>query len=52
VGNAFAMLEAVLVLATLARRFRFTLLPGEEIVPWATFTLRPQHGIPAVVARR
>src|SRR5262249_48319102 len=35
VGNAFAMMEAVLVLATLARRFRFTLLPGEEVVPWA-----------------
>lgn len=48
VGNSFAMFEAVLVLATLAQRFRIQLAPGERVVPWATVTLRPKRGIHAV----
>jgi cytochrome P450 len=49
----FAMSEAVLVLAALARRFRFEALPGHPVVPWAGLTLRPKHGIKMrVVARR
>jgi cytochrome P450 len=45
VGNSFAMLEAVLVLATMAQRFRFELLPRPKVVPWPAVTLRPKHGI-------
>jgi cytochrome P450 len=52
VGNTFAMMELVLVLATIAPRFQFTLKPDHPITPWATFTLRPQHGIPAPIAPR
>jgi cytochrome P450 len=52
IGNTFAMMELVLVLATLAQHFRFTVKPGHPLVPWPTFTLRPQHGIPAVLTRR
>jgi cytochrome P450 len=52
VGNTFAMMELVLVLATIAPRFRFTLKPDHAIIPWATFTLRPLHGIPAPIAPR
>lgn len=52
VGNIFAMMESVLVLATIAQRFRFTVVPGHPVVPWATFTLRPLHGIPAVITPR
>jgi cytochrome P450 len=48
VGNSFAMLEAVLILATIAQRFRFELVPGQRIVPWPAVTLRPKHGIRAV----
>jgi cytochrome P450 len=51
VGNTFAMMETVLALATIARRWRFTLLPGHPVVPLPTFTLRPQFGIRAVLAR-
>jgi cytochrome P450 len=51
-GNGFAMMEAILILATIAQGYRFTLLPGHKVVPWATLTLRPQGGIPAVVTRR
>ena len=48
VGNSFAMLEAVLILATIAQRFRFELVPGQRIVPWPAVTLRPKYGIRAV----
>jgi cytochrome P450 len=52
VGNTFAMMETVLVLATIAQRFRFTLAAGHRVVPQPTFTLRPLHGIPAVITPR
>jgi len=46
------MMEAVLVLALIAQRFRFTVVPGHPVEPLATFTLRPHHGIRAVVTPR
>jgi cytochrome P450 len=52
IGNTFAMMETVLVLATLAQRFRFTLAPGAQVEPIPTFTLRPRYGIPAVLTPR
>jgi cytochrome P450 len=52
IGNTFAMLEAVLVLATLAGRLHFRLAPGHTVAPWPTFTLRPKNGVWAVLARR
>jgi cytochrome P450 len=52
VGNTFAMMELVLVLATIAQRFRFTLAPGHDVTPTATFTLRPANGIPAIIMPR
>jgi cytochrome P450 len=52
IGNTFAMLETVLVLATLAGQLRFRLAPGHIVAPWPTFTLRPKDGVRAVLARR
>jgi cytochrome P450 len=52
VGNTFAMMESMLVLAMLTQRYRFTLLPGHPVEPLPTFTLRPQHGIKVAVTRR
>jgi cytochrome P450 len=49
IGNSFAMMEAVLVLATLAQRCRFTLVPGPPIRPAPGLTLKPSRGIEAVV---
>lgn len=45
IGTAFAMMEAVLVLATLARRYRLSLSPGQQVMPWASMTLRPKDGL-------
>ncbi|HEX6738794.1 MAG TPA: cytochrome P450 [Vicinamibacteria bacterium] len=45
IGNTFAMMEAVLILAVLAGRFRFELEPGQRVTPFPSITLRPLHGI-------
>lgn len=52
IGAPFAMLEAVLVLATLAQRLRFTRPAPEAITPWPTMTLRPRSAVHVVVRRR
>jgi cytochrome P450 len=49
IGNSFAMLEAALVLATIAQRFRFTRLPGPDVRPRPTITLRPDGGVELVL---
>ena len=51
IGHAFAMMEAVLVLATLSQRVHLELVPGHVIEPEALVTLRPRNGV-RVVARR
>lgn len=51
-GNHFALIEMVLVLATLAQRWHFRLAPGDWLVPWPSFTLRPRYGIRALLCRR
>jgi cytochrome P450 len=45
IGNGFAMTEALVVLATVAQRFRVRLLAGEEVRPVGLITLRPRDGI-------
>jgi len=45
IGNSFAQLEATLLLATLAQRFRLSLEPAQTVSPEATLTLRPKGGL-------
>ena len=45
IGVGFAMLEAVLVVAELARRFRLRLDPDRPVVPQARVSLRPRDGL-------
>jgi cytochrome P450 len=52
IGNTFAMMEMVLILAAIAQRYHFTLAADQEVVPWPTFTLRPREGIMAVLRDR
>ncbi|PWB82294.1 MAG: cytochrome P450 [Methylocystaceae bacterium] len=51
IGMSFAMLEITTILATLARDFRFTTVPGfrPEVAP--NITLRPKGGLPLRVER-
>jgi cytochrome P450 len=52
IGNALAMMEAKLVLATLAQSYRLTLAPGHVVKPQRMFTLRPQYGMKMIVHKR
>ena len=52
IGNAFAMMEAVLILATIAQRFRLTMEPGQRVTPTPYVTLRPEPGLRMRLARR
>ena len=45
IGQGFALLEAALVIGTIAQRFRFRLVPGHPVVPEPLVTLRPRFGI-------
>jgi cytochrome P450 len=45
IGESFAWMELVLLVATLAQRWRFELVPGHPVVPQAAVTLRPKYGM-------
>lgn len=52
IGEAFAWMEATLVLATFLQRWRFRLLPGQSFEPQSLITLRPRHGVHVVAEPR
>jgi cytochrome P450 len=52
IGNQFAMMEAVLVLATVAQRYRLALAPGYRLELLPSITLRPRHGLTMTVQAR
>ncbi len=52
IGNYFAMMEVVLLLATIGQRFRFSLLPDHQVSLMPAMSLRPAGGIPVRVAPR
>ncbi len=53
IGEQFAWTEGILLIATLARDWRFSLgVPADAIRPEAAVTLRPAPGVPVVCHRR
>jgi cytochrome P450 len=52
IGNHFAMLEAVLLLATLCQEHRLTRPAGQALELAPSITLRPRGGLPMKVERR
>jgi cytochrome P450 len=52
IGNSFAQMEAVLLLATIAQRFRLSLVSGQRITPTPYVTLRPEPGIRMLVCSK
>jgi cytochrome P450 len=51
IGASFAIQEAVIILATLVSRFRFSRVPGKEPKPVLILTLRPEGGVWLTVER-
>jgi cytochrome P450 len=52
IGAAFAGMEAALVLATIAQRYKLRVAPDARVEMVPTITLRPRHGIRMVLSRR
>jgi len=52
IGEGFAWQEALLVLATLVERWKFELVPGQDIRPRPSVTLRPDRSIKMIVRAR
>ena len=52
IGEGFAWQEALLILATLAERWKFELVPGQDIRPKPSVTLRPDGPIRMIVRSR
>jgi cytochrome P450 len=46
------MLEGQLILATIAQRYRFTLVPGQPVTPEPALTLRTRFGVHVMLHRR
>jgi cytochrome P450 len=52
IGEGFAWMEGVLVLAALAREWRLRLVPGHPVELHPVVTLRPKHGMLMTLERR
>ncbi len=52
IGKAFAMMEMVLILASVFQKFRMTLLPDQTIIPNSSMTLYPKYGINMLLEKR
>jgi cytochrome P450 len=52
IGNNFALLEAAIVLATIAQKHRLRLSPDAVVEPLPSMTLRPAHGLKMIVFRK
>jgi cytochrome P450 len=52
IGEGFAWMEGVLLLATIARRWRFLRAGGAAVTPAAMITLRPKGGLPMRIEPR
>ena len=52
IGNTFAMMEIVLVLATIGQRFKLALAPDHPVSILPAMSLRPRDGIHVLVEKR
>jgi cytochrome P450 len=52
IGNSLAMMEAQLVLATVAQRYCLRLVPGHPVEPHVLVTPHPRHGLPMTLHPR
>ncbi len=52
IGNSFAMMETVLLLTTIAQKFKLRLEPGQTITPLPGITLRPGNGVKMILEKR
>jgi cytochrome P450 len=52
IGESFAWMELILLVATIAQQWRLRLVPGHPVVPQPVVTLRAKHGMRMKLERR
>jgi cytochrome P450 len=52
IGESFAWMEGIVLLATLAQKWKLKLVPGHRVEPEPLITLRPKYGMKMIVERR
>jgi len=52
IGEQFAWMEGVLLIATIAQKWKMTLAPGHLVEPKAMVTLRPKQGVRMTIEAR
>jgi cytochrome P450 len=52
IGESFAWMEGILILATLAQRWRPRLVEGHRVEPQPLITLRPKYGMKMILEER
>ena len=52
IGEQFAWMEGILLIASLSRRWRMRLVPGHPVEVQPLITLRPKHGMMMTLERR
>ena len=52
IGEPFAWMEGVLLLASIASRWKMRLAPGHKVVPDPLITIRPKYGMKMIVEKR
>jgi cytochrome P450 len=52
IGESFAWMELILLVATIAQQWQLRLVPGHPVVPQPLVTLRAKHGLRMTVSRR
>ena len=48
-GNNFALMEAVFIMAMTVQRYHLRLKPGHKVTPLITLTTRPKGGMPMLI---
>jgi cytochrome P450 len=52
IGESYAWMEMIVVIATIAQRWRLRLAPGQKVVPNPGATLRPKEGVRMILESR
>ncbi|MCK5709359.1 MAG: cytochrome P450 [Deltaproteobacteria bacterium] len=52
IGEPFAWMEGVILIATIASKWKMRLVPHQKIVPQALITIRPKNGMNMILERR
>lgn len=52
IGEGYAWMEGVLVMATLAQQWQLSLVPGQRVEMQPLLTLRPRYGLPMTLNQR